>query len=201
MSCGHQDILIDGNRIKAIGPAIDLGPEEAGRAEVIDCSRFLVMPGMVNTHHHMYQTLTRNLPGAQDAKLFDWLTYLYPIWARMDEEAVHLSTLLATGELLKTGATCTTDHMYLYPAGFCGDIMDIQFRAAAQTGIRFSPARGSMTRGQSQGGLPPDSAWSSRPTRCSATWPASWSSSTIRARSPCAASRWRRAARFRSKRR
>ncbi len=113
-----QDVLIDGNRIARIGPAIDLGPEADGRAEVIDCSRFLVMPGMVNTHHHMYQTLTRNLPDAQDAKLFDWLTCLYPIWAGVDEEAVYFSTLLATGELLKTGATCTTDHMYLYPRNF-----------------------------------------------------------------------------------
>jgi len=152
----NQDILIEGNVIKRIASNITLTREQKKQADVIDCSHLLVLPGMVNTHHHLYQTLTRNLPGAQDAKLFDWLVYLYPIWANVDEEAVYYSTLLGTAELLKTGATCTTDHMYLYPANFKGDMMDIQFQAAAQCGIRFSPSRGSMTLGQSRGGLPPD---------------------------------------------
>ncbi len=150
------DILIDGNIIARIGENIELSEEEKAQAEIIDASSLLVTPGLVNTHHHMYQTLTRNLPGAQNAKLFDWLVYLYPIWAKIDADAVYYSTLLATAELLKTGATTTTDHMYLYPAGFDGDIADIQFEAAAETGIRFAPTRGSMTLGKSKGGLPPD---------------------------------------------
>ena len=151
------DILIKNNVIEKIGKNIELSPDETESAEIIDCSRYLVVPGMVNTHHHLYQILTRNLPGAQNAKLFDWLTYLYPIWAKITPEAVYYSTILGTAELLKTGATTTTDHHYLYPKGFGGDIMSIQFDAAQKVGIRFSPSRGSMTRGQSSGGLPPDS--------------------------------------------
>ena len=152
----NHDILIRGNLIAEVAPSIPLQTEEMGGVEVIDCSRLLVMPGMVNTHHHLFQILTRNLPGAQNAKLFDWLSYLYPIWANLDEEGVYYSTLIGAAELLKTGATCSTDHMYLYPAGFEGDIMALQFQAAADIGIRFSPARGSMTLGKSRGGLPPD---------------------------------------------
>jgi len=151
------DILIKNNVIEKIGKNIELSPDETESAEIIDCFRYLVVPGMVNTHHHLYQILTRNLPGAQNAKLFDWLTYLYPIWAKITPEAVYYSTILGTAELLKTGATTTTDHHYLYPKGFGGDIMSIQFDAAQKLGIRFSPSRGSMTRGQSSGGLPPDS--------------------------------------------
>lgn len=151
-----HDILIRNNVIETIAPSIQLPPEEAETTEVIDCSRLLVLPGMINTHHHLFQTLTRNLPGAQNAKLFDWLVYLYPIWGRLDEEAVYYATLLGTAELLKTGATATSDHMYVYPERFKGDMMEIQFRAAARTGIRFFPARGAMTRGESNGGLPPD---------------------------------------------
>ena len=151
------DILIKNNVIEKIEKNIELSPDETESAEIIDCSRYLVVPGMVNTHHHLYQILTRNLPGAQNAKLFDWLTYLYPIWAKITPEAVYYSTILGTAELLKTGATTTTDHHYLYPKGFGGDIMSIQFDAAQKLGVRFSPSRGSMTRGQSGGGLPPDS--------------------------------------------
>lgn len=145
------DILIEGNIIKRISKNI-----EVEEAKVIDCSDYLVIPGLVNTHHHFYQTLTRNLRPVQDAKLFDWLTFLYPIWAKIDTEAVYLSTKLAILELLKTGCTLTTDHHYLYPSGFNGDLMGIQFEAAQETGIRFAPTRGAMTRGRSNGGLPPD---------------------------------------------
>lgn len=147
------DILIDGNVISQIGSDLPSPPEAC---EIIDCSNMVIMPGMVNSHHHLYQTLTRNLPGAQNAKLFDWLRYLYPIWSKIDAEAVYYSSLLGISELLLTGATATTDHHYLYPAGFDGDIMDIQFEAAGKMGIRFAPTRGSMTRGESSGGLPPD---------------------------------------------
>ena len=151
-----RDILIRGSLIDKIAEDIQLTDDEKSEADVIDCSHFLVMPGMVNTHHHLYQTLTRNLAGAQNAKLFDWLVHLYPIWSRIDEDAVYYSTLLGCAELLLTGATTTTDHLYLYPENFGGDMMSIQFEAAEKLGIRFSPSRGSMTLGRSGGGLPPD---------------------------------------------
>ncbi len=150
------DLLIEGNRIRRIAPEISLAPEEAARAEVIDASHHLVLPGLVNTHHHFYQTLTRNLPGAQDAKLFDWLVYHYPRWARLDADAVYWSTLLAMAELLKTGATTSLDHLYLYPRHLQADLVGLQMEAAERIGMRFVASRGSMTRGKSQGGLPPD---------------------------------------------
>ncbi len=105
----------------------------------------VVVPGFVNTHHHFFQTLTRALPDAQDAKLFEWLLYHYEVWKHIDSEAVRASTMLAVGELLKTGCTTTTDHHYLYPRTFDGDIVATQFEAAETLGIRFSPSRGSMS--------------------------------------------------------
>ena len=147
------DILIDGNRIEKIGSNLEIPAE----AQVIDASRHVVLPGLVNTHHHFYQTLTRNLPGAQDAKLFDWLTYLYDIWKYLDPEAVYWSSMLALAELAKTGCTLSTDHHYLYPANFPGDIPSLQFKAADDLGLRFAPTRGSMSRSKKDGGLPPDS--------------------------------------------
>jgi cytosine/adenosine deaminase-related metal-dependent hydrolase len=115
------------------------------------------MPGLVNTHHHFYQTLTRALPAVQDAKLFDWLTYLYEIWKGLDEDAVYWSSRLAMAELIKTGCTLSTDHHYLYPKGFKDDLPGIQFAAASELGLRFAPTRGSMSRSKKDGGLPPDS--------------------------------------------
>ncbi len=147
------DVLIEGNRIVRIGKNLDA---PAG-TRVIDADRHVVTPGFVNTHHHFFQTLTRNLPAVQNAKLFDWLVYLYEIWKGIDEEAVYWSSALAMAELLKTGCTCTTDHHYLYPAGFRGDLPGLQFRAAGELGIRFSPTRGSMSLSKKDGGLPPDS--------------------------------------------
>ncbi len=150
------DILIRGPQIQKIAPEITA--DEAGEGvHVIDGSRHVVVPGFVNTHHHFYQTLTRNVPAAQDAKLFDWLVYHYEVWKYVNEESVRVSTLLATGELLKTGCTATTDHHYLYPQGFEGDLMALQFESARQLGIRFSPSRGSMSLSKKDGGLPPDS--------------------------------------------
>ncbi len=148
----NYDILIEKNLIKKIDKDIPI-PEGA---KVIDAQRHIVIPGLVNTHHHFYQTLTRALKGAQNAKLFDWLVYLYPIWAKLNEEDIYYSTLLASLELLKTGTTLTQDHMYLYPQGFRGDIPSIQFEATDKIGIRVALSRGSMTRGKSKGGLPPD---------------------------------------------
>ncbi len=146
------DILVQGDSIAAIGPRL----AAVNGAREIDCSHHVVVPGFVNTHHHFFQTLTRNLPAVQNAKLFDWLVYLYEIWKNIDEEAVYFSSLLAMGELLKTGCTCSTDHLYLYPRGVRGDFMAQQFRAAETLGMRFSPSRGSMSLGRKSGGLPPD---------------------------------------------
>ncbi len=144
------DILIDGKSIVKIGENI---PE---RGEVIDCSRHLAIPGLVNTHHHFFQILTRNLKGAQNAGLFDWLIFHYPVWMKIDEEAIYYATKLAIVELLKTGATTTSDHHYLYPVGLTGDVMGIQVEVARELGIRFAPTRGSMTMGVKSGGLPPE---------------------------------------------
>ncbi len=147
------DLLIHGNRIEAV--AEEIPAENVQR--VIDCSSHVVIPGLINTHHHFFQTLTRNIPAVQNAKLFDWLLHLYEIWKHIDPEAVYYSSLLAMGELLKTGCTATTDHHYLYPEGFSGDIMALQFEAARSLGMRFSPTRGSMSLSKKDGGLPPDS--------------------------------------------
>ncbi len=152
-----SDILIEGNRITKISKVINAGELNSSNLRIIDCSTCVVVPGFVNTHHHFFQTLTRNLPAVQNAELFDWLIYLYEVWKNLDEDAVYYSSLVAMGELLKTGCTCTTDHHYLYPAGFRGDLMGIQFEAADKLGIRFSPTRGSMSLSKKDGGLPPDS--------------------------------------------
>ena len=148
------DMLIEGNRVKKVGKNLQ-APENT---RVIDASRLAVVPGFVNTHHHFYQTITRNLPEVQDAKLFDWLVYLYEVWKYIDEEAVYWSSLLAMTELLKTGCTCTTDHHYLFPHHCEGqDFTAAQFKAADRLGMRFSPTRGSMSLSKKDGGLPPDS--------------------------------------------
>jgi cytosine/adenosine deaminase-related metal-dependent hydrolase len=146
------DLLIDGHRIVDIGAALP-----SGDARVIDASTKLVMPGLVNTHHHMYQTLQRNIPAVQDAKLFDWLVALYEIWKHLTPEAVRASTQLACAELLKTGCTTAADHHYVFPEEVDRALIAIQIEAARQTGIRFCATRGSMSRGTSTGGLPPDS--------------------------------------------
>ncbi len=147
------DLLIEDNVIKRI--ARNIPPPEDAR--VIDASRHVVIPGLVNTHHHFYQTLTRNLPAVQNAKLFKWLVYLYEVWKNLDADGIYWSTALATAELLRTGCTLASDHHYLYPQGVNADIMGTQFSAAEMTGIRFSPCRGSMSLSKKDGGLPPDS--------------------------------------------
>lgn len=148
-----NDILINDHMITKIGERIQID----GQIREIDCSHHVVVPGFVNTHHHFYQTLTRNIPAVQNAKLFDWLVYLYEIWKHIDARAIYTSSLLAMGELLKTGCTCTTDHHYLYPKDIDADVMSLQFQAADTIGMRFSPSRGSMSVGKKDGGLPPDS--------------------------------------------
>ncbi len=123
---------------------------------VIDGRHAVALPGLVNTHHHLYQTLTRAYAPAADAKLFDWLRTLYPIWARVDEECVHVAALAGMAELLLSGCTTTSDHHYLFPRGRA-NLIDAQIEAARRIGIRFHPTRGSMSVGRSKGGLPPDS--------------------------------------------
>jgi len=151
------DVLIEENLISRIGKDIVPPKSGAGAVQTIDASRFVVVPGFINTHHHFYQVLTRNVPAVQNAKLFTWLVYLYEVWKNIDEEAVSVSSQVAMGELAKTGCTCTTDHHYLYPHGFAADLMGLQFEAADRVGMRFAPARGSMSLSKKDGGLPPDS--------------------------------------------
>ncbi len=136
--------------IQAVGPS-DTLPAEAD--EIVDARSMVILPGLVNTHHHFTQTLTRAIPAAQNASLFDWLRALYPIWARLTPEAVRVSTRLAIAELLLSGCTTASDHTYLWPNG---TRIDDQIEAAQEMGIRFHAARGSMSVGESKGGLPPD---------------------------------------------
>ena len=143
-------VFIRDNLIETIGLAADL-PQDAD--EVIDARGHLVMPGLVNTHHHMYQSLTRAIPAVQDAELFSWLRGLYPIWAGLTPEMIQVSTQVAMAELLLSGCTTSSDHLYIYPNGVR---LDDSIEAAAQMGMRFTASRGSMSVGQSQGGLPPD---------------------------------------------
>ncbi|WP_322008793.1 8-oxoguanine deaminase [Paraburkholderia sp. J12] len=144
-------LYVEGNRIVAVGTAEEL---PATADEVLDMSGHLVMPGLVNTHHHMYQSLTRAVPAAQDAELFGWLTNLYKVWANLTPEMIEVSTLTAMAELLLSGCTTSSDHLYIYPNG---SRLDDSIRAAQQIGMRFHAARGSMSVGQKDGGLPPDS--------------------------------------------
>ena len=150
----NVDLLIRDNRIAAIGPRLD-APDDPNLT-ILDGSWRVVYPGFINTHHHLYQTLTRNLPRVQNAKLFDWLVGLYEVWRELVPEAIDVSTRVGVGELLLSGCTCTTDHFYLFPSSAPQEWLDIEIRAAASMGIRFHPTRGSMSRGRSEGGLPPD---------------------------------------------
>jgi cytosine/adenosine deaminase-related metal-dependent hydrolase len=146
----EASLLVRGARIEALGPASQL-PREAD--EVIDARGHLVVPGLVNTHHHMYQSLTRAIVGVQDAELFSWLRGLYPIWAGLTPEMARVSAQVAMAELLLSGCTTSSDHLYIYPNGVR---LDDTIEAAQSIGMRFLATRGSMSVGQSQGGLPPD---------------------------------------------
>jgi len=147
-------LLIDGREILWVGRSEDLPIHfSEDITQRIDARGKLVLPGFVNTHHHFYQTLTRVIPAAQDAVLFDWLKTLYPIWAELTPGDVQISTQLALTELLMSGCTTSSDHHYLWPNG---SRLDDQFEAAEKVGVRFHGARGSMSLGESAGGLPPD---------------------------------------------
>lgn len=142
------DILIEGGKIAAIGTGL-----VAEGAETVDAAGCVVTPGLINTHHHLFQTLTRAVPAAQDAALFGWLKTLYPIWSRMTPDDIHLSTQIGLSELALSGCTCSSDHLYLFPNGAR---LDDSIEAARQIGIRFTATRGAMSIGESKGGLPPD---------------------------------------------
>ena len=146
----NASVLLRDNVVEAIGPADQL-PQTAD--EVIDARGHLVMPGLINTHHHMYQSLTRAIPAVQDAELFSWLRGLYPIWAGLTPEMVQVSTQIAMAELLLSGCTTSSDHLYIYPNGVR---LDDSIEAAREIGMRFVATRGSLSVGVSQGGLPPD---------------------------------------------
>ena len=143
-------VFVRGHRIEAIGPASELPPDAD---ETISARGHLVVPGLVNTHHHMFQSLTRAIPAVQDAELFSWLRGLYPIWAGLTPEMVRVATQLAMAELLLAGCTTSSDHLYIHPNGVR---LDDSIEAAAEIGMRFVATRGSMSVGASQGGLPPD---------------------------------------------
>ncbi len=142
------DVLLRGGVIAAVGHGLTT------TGEVIEAQGCVVTPGLVNTHHHLYQTLTRAVPGGQDALLFGWLKTLYPIWARFGPEEMFVSAQVGLAELALSGCTMSSDHLYLYPNGAR---LDDTIAAAAEVGLRFHPTRGAMSIGESAGGLPPDS--------------------------------------------
>lgn len=142
------DVLIRDGVIAAIGMALD-----APGAQVVLAAGCVVTPGLVNTHHHLYQTLTRAVPGGQDALLFGWLKTLYPIWARFGPVEMQVSAQVGLAELALSGCSTTSDHLYLFPNGAT---LDDTIHAAAEVGLRFHPTRGAMSIGESSGGLPPD---------------------------------------------
>ena len=144
-------MYVEDGFISQVGPTAEL-PGSAD--EILDLSGHLVLPGFINTHHHFYQTLTRAVPGAQDAGLFDWLRTLYPIWARMTAEHIEVSTKLALAELALSGCTTAFDHLYLFPNDAR---LDDEILAGREMGVRLHASRGSMSLGESAGGLPPDS--------------------------------------------
>jgi len=146
----NEDILIEGSNIKEIGKNIT-----SKDAEIIDGKDMLVYPGLVNMHHHFYQVLTRNIPEIQKLELFDWLLWLYERWRFLTEDMVYASSMVAMGELVKYGCTTIVDHHYVFPKGQ-NNIIDMQFKAASELGVRLHASRGSMSKGKSKGGLPPD---------------------------------------------
>lgn len=149
----NASIFMRGHRIEFIGATADLPPDALNADETIDARHHLVVPGLVNTHHHMYQSLTRAIPTVQNAELFGWLRGLYPLWAGLTPDMVRVSTQIAMAELLASGCTTSSDHLYIYPNGVR---LDDSIDAARDIGMRFVATRGSMSVGQSQGGLPPD---------------------------------------------
>jgi len=155
--CGRelQDaaIIIDENVILAVGPTAELADEADNCDEVHELSGHIVLPGLVNTHHHLFQNLTRVVPTAQNCSLFGWLQTLYPIWCNLQPEDFYVAAATGLAELVLSGCTTSSDHQYLFPNG---SRLEDSIEAAADVGIRFIATRGSMSIGESNGGLPPD---------------------------------------------
>jgi 8-oxoguanine deaminase len=161
---GH--IYIEKNKIVSAGPQ-----EFRGSADrTVDASRMLVLPGLVNTHHHFFQTLTRNIYATQKSELFNWLVTNYEIWCGISGEAFYISAKTAIAELLKTGCTTTSDHLYLFPQGSETTLLDREITAARELGIRFQPTRGSMSLSNKNGGLPPEQVTQSEEQIIEDTW-------------------------------
>ncbi len=162
-------VLIENNQILWVGTSAEVEPYLAqarpdlaqdGLDQIIDAQGCVVIPGLVNCHHHLYQTLTRTIGTGAGMVLFDWLKFLYPIWAELTPAAVHISAKIGLSELVLSGCTTVADHLYLYPNG---SKIDDEIEAAQEVGVRFHPTRGSMSLGESQGGLPPDRVCDSEP--------------------------------------
>ncbi|HWG15335.1 MAG TPA: 8-oxoguanine deaminase [Streptosporangiaceae bacterium] len=148
-------VVVEDHWITSVGPGPAPGYDDGVPTEYVDGTGHLLTPGLVNTHHHLYQWLTRGR--AQEQDLFGWLTELYPVWARIDEELVHAAARASIAALLTSGCSTAADHQYVFPAG-SGDLIGAAVRAAGELGLRFQAARGSMDLGESRGGLPPDFA-------------------------------------------
>ena len=158
VTCDANDRLLDGVDVFIRDGVIEaIGPVEETAEDVIDASNMVMYPGLINTHHHLYQTFSRNLPQVQNMELFPWLKTLYEIWKHVDEDVVYYSSLTGMGELLKTGCTTCLDHHYVFPGTVGGGLLDAQFHAADELGMRFHATRGSMDLSVKDGGLPPDS--------------------------------------------
>jgi 8-oxoguanine deaminase len=147
----NHDILINGSQIEGIGKNLEVDSD----CEIIDCSGLTALPGFVNTHHHLYQTLFRGIKEVQEQPLFPWLIGLYEFWKNITPDAVYYGAAVGFSELLRTGCTLTSDHHYVFPDSQPGTLIDDQIRAAKEIGIRFHATRGSMSLGKDQGGLPP----------------------------------------------
>jgi 8-oxoguanine deaminase len=152
----HTDLLIENNRIKSIEKNIDISSMK-DKVHVIDCTGMAVLPGFVNTHHHLYQSLFRGIKEVQDMSLFPWLKSLYEFWKYLDSEVVYYGAMVGFSELVRTGCTTTADHHYVFPIHANRNLIDEEIKAASELGIRFHATRGSMSLGIEQGGLPPSS--------------------------------------------
>ena len=158
VTCDPDDTVYkNSNLLIENGVILYIGPESQEADEIIDAAGYIVYPGLINTHHHLYQTFSRNLPQVQNMELFDWLKALYEIWKNLDRDVVYHSSMTGMGELMKNGCTTCFDHHYVFPQGQAGGLLDAQFSAARDLGIRMYASRGSMSLSQKDGGLPPDS--------------------------------------------
>lgn len=152
----NMDLLIEDNKIKKIEKNIDISNMD-NKVQVIDCTGMAVLPGFVNTHHHIYQSLFRGIREVQNMSLFPWLRRLYEFWKHLDCESIYYGALVSFSELVRTGCTTTADHHYIFPQKSSNNLIDEEIKAAKKIGIRFHAARGSMNLGKEQGGLPPSS--------------------------------------------